>query len=430
MLFFSFQRSMGIASCGERGNSSKCCTKTRITGSGKISATSWSLARKRLTILAMAFFKAVALITLGSTAEGTSAAGGKASTVNSSTELPFQRAAATRSGANSMAKCGCGMASSHRASRLNKPPWRGSWRSVAMLLNEGHLVDFFQRRDARADFRQAALAQRDHAFLAGDALDLRGGPAIHNHFADAVGKVQELADGRAAVKSSAGTFQAASAFNQRDSRPHPGIEAAFGQFLRRIFLGSFAVGADHAHQALGHDAIERGNKVIWLDAHIDEAADDVGNVVSVHGGENQVAGERGLDGDLRGFLVANFANHDLVGVVAQNVAQAAREGQSLFLINGNLRDAAKHVLDRIFDGDDFVFVGLDFVHGGVQGGCLAGAGWSGNQHHAVGLANIAAEAARFFRRKAHDVQIEALKFFRSEERRVGKECRSRWSPYH
>src|SRR5260370_33427671 len=28
------------------------------------------------------------------------------------------------------------------------------------------------------------------------------------------------------------------------------------------------------------------------------------------------------------------------------------------------------------------------------------------------------------------VQIEAVKNERSEERRVGKECRSRWSPYH
>ena len=26
--------------------------------------------------------------------------------------------------------------------------------------------------------------------------------------------------------------------------------------------------------------------------------------------------------------------------------------------------------------------------------------------------------------------VAVKKFFRSEERRVGKECRSRWSPYH
>ena len=29
-----------------------------------------------------------------------------------------------------------------------------------------------------------------------------------------------------------------------------------------------------------------------------------------------------------------------------------------------------------------------------------------------------------------DTEIVAIAEFRSEERRVGKECRSRWSPYH
>ena len=29
-----------------------------------------------------------------------------------------------------------------------------------------------------------------------------------------------------------------------------------------------------------------------------------------------------------------------------------------------------------------------------------------------------------------EVEVEALNADRSEERRVGKECRSRWSPYH
>ena len=30
----------------------------------------------------------------------------------------------------------------------------------------------------------------------------------------------------------------------------------------------------------------------------------------------------------------------------------------------------------------------------------------------------------------HCYNLEIIRFFRSEERRVGKECRSRWSPYH
>ena len=31
---------------------------------------------------------------------------------------------------------------------------------------------------------------------------------------------------------------------------------------------------------------------------------------------------------------------------------------------------------------------------------------------------------------SYDLEQAALAIIRSEERRVGKECRSRWSPYH
>ena len=33
-------------------------------------------------------------------------------------------------------------------------------------------------------------------------------------------------------------------------------------------------------------------------------------------------------------------------------------------------------------------------------------------------------------RKEFDIKNHTLCYTRSEERRVGKECRSRWSPYH
>ena len=47
----------------------------------------------------------------------------------------------------------------------------------------------------------------------------------------------------------------------------------------------------------------------------------VDHVVGVHRGEHQVAGERGVDGNLRRFGVADFAHHDLVGIVTQNRTQ-------------------------------------------------------------------------------------------------------------
>src|SRR5438270_10961098 len=132
-------------------------------------------------MFAIADLTAPALLMLGSTADGTSAAGGNISTVKSSTDVPFQRAAAMRSGANSMATCGWGMASSQRESLVNRPVSLVSGRMVEMLLNESHLIDFLKGGNTVANLGQAALAQGDHAFFAGDALEFRGGAALDDH---------------------------------------------------------------------------------------------------------------------------------------------------------------------------------------------------------------------------------------------------------
>ena len=128
-------------------------------------------------------------------------------------------------------------------------------------------------------------------------------------------------------------------------------------------------------------------------------------------GENEVAGERRLDGNLRGFLVADFADHDFVGIVAQDGTQAARKGEPLLFIHGNLGDTAQLVLDGIFDGDNFVFVALDLVDGGIECGGFSGARGTCDQDHAIGFADVAAEAASLFVRKTNHVQSKAGEFF-------------------
>src|SRR5579885_1974882 len=286
------------------------------------------------------------------------------------------------------------------------------WRNVAALLNESHLIDFLDGGNASANLGEAAFAQRDHAFFAGDALDFGGGAAIDNHFADAVGQIEQFADGGAAMVAGAGAFQATGALGEDDVAPGGRVQAEFAEFLGGVALGLLAVFADHANQALGQDAVERGNEVVRLDAHVDETADDVGNVIGVNGGEDEVPRQGGLNGDFGGFLVADFADHDFVGVVAKDGPQATRKGEAFFLVNWNLRDAAKLVFHRVFDRDDFILVGLDFVDGGVKCRRLAGACGTGDEHHAVGFANVAAKAANFFRGEADDIQAEALKFFR------------------
>ena len=161
-----------------------------------------------------------------------------------------------------------------------------------------------------------------------------------------------------------------------------------------------------ADEALGEDAVQRGDEVVSFDADVQEAAQHVDHVVGVDGGEDKVAGERGVDGDLGGLLVADFADHDLVGIVAQNGTQAAREGQAFLFVHRNLRDSLELIFDGIFDGDDFVFVVLDFAERGVEGGRFAGTGGAGDEHHPVGFGDIAAEFREIVFAEADHVERE------------------------
>ena len=151
--------------------------------------------------------------------------------------------------------------------------------------------------------------------------------------------------------------------------PESASSAASGSIVDR------AVRAAHPHQPLRHDAVQGGDEAVGIDPHVDEAADDVEHVVGVHGGEHQVAGQRRLHGDLRGLRIADLADHDLVRVVAQDGAQAAREGQALLLVDRDLQHAGQLVFDRILDGDDLVLAVVDLGDRGVQRGGLAASRW-------------------------------------------------------
>ena len=75
-----------------------------------------------------------------------------------------------------------------------------------------------------------------------------------------------------------------------------------------------------------------------------------------------------------GLLITDFADQDLVRIVPKDGTQSAGEGEALLFIDRDLRDAADLVLDRVFDGDDLVFVALDLVERGIECCRFAGTG--------------------------------------------------------
>ena len=152
--------------------------------------------------------------------------------------------------------------------------------------------------------------------------------------------------------------------------------------LHQLFFGrgvfGFAVEADFADQALGDDAFDGGGHQERFEAQVQQTGDGAGGVVGVQGAEDQVAGERGLHGDFGGFLVADFADQDDVGVLAQHAAQDAGEGQFDFGFDLALDDAVDVVFDGVFGGDEFAAGVVEFAQGGIERGGFSGAGGAGD----------------------------------------------------
>ena len=84
--------------------------------------------------------------------------------------------------------------------------------------------------------------------------------------------------------------------------------------------GFLAVFAHALEQALGGGEADGGLGEEGLDAHVGQTGEDAGGVVGVQGAQDEVAGERRFDGDVGGLVVADLADHDDVGILAQDLA--------------------------------------------------------------------------------------------------------------
>ncbi|MNQ78045.1 hypothetical protein D3C85_929470 [compost metagenome] len=172
-------------------------------------------------------------------------------------------------------------------------------------------------------------------------------------------------------------------------------------------LGLTAVATQAAHQTLGHDQPQGRGQQEGLHPHVAQARHGPGGVVGVDGGQHQMPGQRGLDRDARRLDVADFTDHDHVRVLAQDGAQARREGHADLGIDLGLAHAVDGVFDRVLDRQDVAGGVVEQRQTGIEAGRLARAGRAGDEDDAVGLAQGAAEGVVGVRVHAQLVQRQA-----------------------
>ncbi|MNR99701.1 hypothetical protein D3C72_309410 [compost metagenome] len=113
-----------------------------------------------------------------------------------------------------------------------------------------------------------------------------------------------------------------------------------------------AVVAQTPDQTLTRHATHDVGQQIVFNPQVQQTRDGGEGRIGVDGRDDHVARQCGLDGDSRRFGVADFADHDDVGVLTQDGAQTSGEGQAYLGAHAYLNHAGQVQFDRVLDRDD------------------------------------------------------------------------------
>ena len=158
------------------------------------------------------------------------------------------------------------------------------------------------------------------------------------------------------------------------------------RFSRRRVLAP-AMRAQPAHETLRDDTDERARNDVRFGADVGQPRDDRRRIVGVQRRKHEVPGLRRLHGDFRRLRIANLADEDDVGILAENRSQRARKRQLDFLVDLRLVDARDLIFNRILDRNDVGLLGLDRAQRRAERRRLAAAGRTDDEDHAVLMAH-------------------------------------------
>ena len=159
-----------------------------------------------------------------------------------------------------------------------------------------------------------------------------------------------------------------------------------------------------AHEPLREHHAERVGDDPGLDAEVDQAHDRLDRVGGVQRRHHEVPGERRLQRDAGRLGVADLADQDDVGVLAQDRAQPRGEGEPGAHVGLTLGDRLELDLDGVFERDHVDGGRVDELQERVERRCLAGAGGAGRHQKALRLGHQIAHPRQHGR--AHAERLE------------------------
>ncbi len=218
------------------------------------------------------------------------------------------------------------------------------------------------------------------ALVDGVRIRLRPDELAHvlGHFEDLEHAVAAAITGAAAALAAAGFVITSPALKPITAKRGSLVESCGRQAARHL-----AAIAQHPHQALRDHGAQRRLQQKALDAEIDQPRHGGRRGIGMQRGQHEMAGQRGMDRNMRGLGVAHLADHDDVGVLTDEGAHRGGEGQPDRRLDLRLVDAGNFVFDRILDGEDLARrLVQDRQHGRERRG-LAAAGRPGDDDHAV-----------------------------------------------
>src|ERR1700736_2677570 len=180
--------------------------------------------------------------------------------------------------------------------------------TMSILENRSGVFQYFlNRRVAGESTAQSILSQCHHSKLDRFLSQDDGRRALVDQLTQRVRDFHQLINSSAAFVS--GVVAGIAPFTVEELAV---ADVAFRQFKlskERVvrLVGRAAVGTNATKQTLTEHGFERCRDQERLEAHVDQTRDGAGSVVGVQRGEDEMAGERRLDCDLRRLQVARLA---------------------------------------------------------------------------------------------------------------------------